>query len=43
MLGDFEDETVLSAVDLESIQNGRKLTVELDIDDGTNDLGNSTR
>lgn len=43
MLGDLEDETVLSAVDLKSIQNGGKLAVELDIDDGTNDLGNFAR
>ena len=42
MLGNFEDETVLGSVDLKSVKNGRKITVELDIDDGTNNLGNST-
>ena len=43
MLGDLEDETVLSSVDLKSVENGGELTVELDVDDGTNDLGNSAR
>jgi len=43
MLGDLKDETVLSSVNLKSIQNGGELTVELDVDDGTNDLGNFAR
>jgi hypothetical protein len=43
MLGNFEDETVLGSVDLKSFENGGEVTVELDIDDGTNNLGNSTR
>ena len=40
VLGDFENETVLGTLDLESIENGWKFTFELDVDDGTNDLGN---
>jgi hypothetical protein len=43
MLGDLKDETVLSSVNLKCIQNGGELTVELDVDDGTNDLGNFAR
>ena len=43
MLGDLKDETVLSSVNLKCIQNRGELTVELDVDDGTNDLGNFTR
>jgi hypothetical protein len=43
MLGNLEDETVLSSFDLKGVQNGGELTVELDIDDGTNNLGNSSR
>ena len=43
MLGDLEDETVLSAVDLKSVEDGGEVTVELDVDDGTNNLGNSSR
>jgi hypothetical protein len=43
MLGNLEDETVLSSVDLKSVENGREIAVELDIDDGTNNLGNSSR
>jgi hypothetical protein len=38
MLGDLKDETVLGSVDFESVQNGGEVAVELDIDDGTNDL-----
>jgi hypothetical protein len=38
MLSDLEDETVLSAVDLKCVENGREVSVELDVDDGTNDL-----
>ena len=40
MLGDLKDETVLSPLDLKSIQNGGKSTIELNVDDGTNDLRN---
>jgi hypothetical protein len=40
MLGDLKHETVLSPLDLKSIQNGGKITIELDVDDGTNDLRN---
>ena len=40
MLSDFKDETVLGALNLESIENGRKFTFELDINDGTDNLGN---
>jgi hypothetical protein len=43
MLGDLKDETVLSSVNLKCIQNGGELAVELDVDDGTNDLGNFAR
>ena len=40
MLGDLEDEAVLGALNLKSVENGRKFTLELHIDDGTNNLGN---
>jgi hypothetical protein len=43
MLGNLEYETVLGTVDLKGVENGRERTVELDIDDGTNNLGNSSR
>jgi hypothetical protein len=42
MLGDLKHKTVLSSFNLESVKDGRKLTVELHIDDGTNDLRNSS-
>jgi hypothetical protein len=42
MLSDLENETVLSALDLKSVEDGGKLTIELHIDDGTNDLRNSS-
>lgn len=38
VLGDFQDKSMLSTLNLEGIVNGWKLTVELDIDDGTNNL-----
>jgi hypothetical protein len=38
VLGDFKDKSVLSTLNLEGVVNGWKLTVELDIDDGTNNL-----
>ena len=43
MLSDFKDETMLGALNLESIENRRKFTFELDIDDGTDNLGNFSR
>mmetsp|Transcript_32120 Transcript_32120/g.39833 ORF Transcript_32120/g.39833 Transcript_32120/m.39833 type:complete len:335 (-) Transcript_32120:156-1160(-) len=43
VLGDFEDETVLGALDLKGVENRRKLTLELHIDDGANNLGNLAR
>jgi len=42
MLGDLKNETVLSSLDLKCVENGGKITVELDVDDGTNNLGNSS-
>ena len=43
VLGDLENEAVLGALNLERVENGRKLALELDIDDGTNNLGNLAR
>ena len=43
MLSDFKDETVLSALNLERVEDGRKFALELHIDDGTNNLGNLSR
>jgi len=40
MLGDFENESVGSAFDLEGIENRRKFTLKFDVDDGTDNLGN---
>jgi hypothetical protein len=37
MLGDFEDESVLTALDLEGVQNRGSVAIELDIDDWTDD------
>jgi len=42
VLGDLKDETVLGAFDLKRIENGREFTLELDVNDGTDDLGNLT-
>ena len=42
VLGDLKDEAVRSALDLERIENRRKFTFELHIDDGADDLGNFT-
>jgi hypothetical protein len=42
MLSDLEHKTVLSVSDLESVEDGRECTIELHVDDGTNDLGNSS-
>ena len=38
VLGDFKDKSVLSTLNLEGVVDRWKLTVELDIDDGTNNL-----
>jgi len=38
MLRDFQDESMLRTLNLEGVKNRWKLTVELDIDDGTNNL-----
>jgi hypothetical protein len=38
VLSDLEHKTVLSSVDLKGVENGGELTVELDVDDGTDDL-----
>ena len=40
MLGDFEDESVGDTLDLKSVKNWGKLTFELHVDDGTNNLRN---
>ena len=40
MLGDLEDETVLGTLNLQGIVNWREFSIELDVDDGTDDLGN---
>lgn len=37
MLGDFENKTRRSALDLESVENGRQALVELHVHDGTDD------
>ena len=38
VLGNLKDETVLGSLDLKGVENRRKLTFELHIDDGTNNL-----
>ena len=40
VLGDLKDETVLGVLYLKSIENGREFTLELDVNDGTDNLGN---
>lgn len=40
MLGDLEHEAVLRALHFKSVENGGELTVELHIDDSTNNLRN---
>lgn len=40
MLSDLEDESVLDTFNFESVKNWGKLTFELHVDDGTNNLGN---
>jgi hypothetical protein len=39
MLGDLEDESVVDALDLQSVEDGREVSLELDIHNGTNNLG----
>jgi len=38
VLGDFEDETDLVALDLEGVEDGGQVAVELHVNDGTDDL-----
>ena len=38
MLSDLEDESVGDSLHLKSVQNGRKVSLELHVDDGTDDL-----
>jgi len=40
MLSDLEDESVLDTLNFKGVKNWGKLTFELHVDDGTNDLGN---
>jgi len=42
MLGDFEHESVWSSLDLKSVHDRWETSFELDIDNGTDDLGNLT-
>jgi hypothetical protein len=41
MLGDLENQSVFSALDFKSVQNGWSVTIELDINDWSNDGGDS--
>ena len=38
MLGDLQHESAVDTLDLEGVENGRQVTLELHIDDGTDDL-----
>jgi hypothetical protein len=38
MLGDFEDKTMLSALNLECVQDGWEISIEVDVHDGTDNL-----
>jgi hypothetical protein len=38
MLGDLEDESVLDTLDFEGVEDGGDLSLELHVDDGTDDL-----
>jgi hypothetical protein len=40
MLGDFEDESVFGSFDFQRVQNWWEFSFELNIDNGTNNLGN---
>jgi hypothetical protein len=45
MLGDLKDQALIanSDFDLKGVKNLRKLLIELNIDDGSDDLGHLTR
>lgn len=38
VLSDLKDQSVLGSLDFESVENGREVPVEVDVDDGTNNL-----
>jgi hypothetical protein len=40
VLGDLKDEDLFSIMDAQGIENGGEGALELDVDDGTNNLGN---
>lgn len=42
MLGDFKDQSVAGSLDFEGIENWWKFTVKLDINDGSDNLGDSS-
>lgn len=42
MLSNLKNESLTGILDLKGVENRRKVALELDIDDGTNDLGNLT-
>jgi hypothetical protein len=42
MLGDLENESVLNSLDFKGIENWGKVSFELHVNDGTDNLGNST-
>ena len=42
MLSNLKNESLTGILDLKGVENRRQVTLELDIDDGTNDLGNLT-
>jgi len=42
MLGDLENESVLNTLDFKGIENWWKVSLELDIDNGTDDLRDLT-
>jgi hypothetical protein len=42
MLRNFEDQSVVYALDFKGVKNGGKTLFELDIDDGTNNLRDFT-
>lgn len=41
MLGDLEDQSVLSTLNLESVQNWGSIAIELNVNDWTDDGGDS--
>eukprot|EP00053_Salpingoeca_punica_P005891 m.57224 g.57224 ORF g.57224 m.57224 type:complete len:538 (-) comp13441_c0_seq1:14-1627(-) len=43
VLGDLQDEAGVAALDLEGVQNGGELAIELDVDDGTDDRHDAAR